>query len=375
MLFLGKTKFIFLMQNSATQIKKLIMPNNIPALTSIRGLAALAVVFYHINLTFGGGLFFFSLFKHGDLGVDLFFVLSGFIMAYVYHKENMSKKYFLFFYRKFIISRIARIYPLHLITLLFTLGLVIILPDFYNRYPDYFTEASFIYNIFLIQNWGFIKVSWNMVSWSISAEWFMYLLFPFMLLIKSYIIKSYQIALLAVTTITLHYSIIFYYEWAGYGGMSLGGMIRVFFEFSLGFLVFFIKHLFKKTFISFKGNLNIIFSSLAVYSFYEQDLWFIFLPSVTLMIIHFSLINCTLSNILSKRLFIYFGNISFSLYMWHWLIIQIQNWLIAYNFIQVNDGISIYTSCITMILLSILVAHLSFLYIETPARRLGRKLI
>ncbi|WP_158525340.1 acyltransferase [Glaciecola sp. KUL10] len=212
----------------------------IDSLTSIRGVAALVVLFLHVAQTFNFELTFFNLFKNGWLGVDLFFVLSGFILAHVYHQSEPTQKTFISFYKQFIINRLARIYPLHLCTLLFTLGLVIFLPGFYERYPKYFSDISFISNLLLIQNWGFIDISWNTVSWSISAEFFMYLLFPFFLISRSIFNKVEYTVIIILVLLLAHYLIIFSFGWSNYGGMSIGGMVRVFFEFLIGFHIYFL---------------------------------------------------------------------------------------------------------------------------------------
>lgn len=213
---------------------------NIPALTSIRGFAAIAVVLMHINSTYAEqGLLFFSLFQYSSLGVDLFFILSGFILAYVYEEQNFSKLGIKSFFVTFMSARLARIYPLHIVTLLFTLLIVLTLSGFSERYSEhFFTLQSFILNVFLIQNWGLVDISWNTVSWSISAEFFMYLLFPFMLYFKSFINNTNHIIMLTLLCFVAHHLFIFVLDWSSYGGMSLGGMVRVFFEFSLGFLFF-----------------------------------------------------------------------------------------------------------------------------------------
>ncbi|MDU0356368.1 acyltransferase [Paraglaciecola aquimarina] len=205
------------------------------SLTSIRSFAALFVVWYHVAVSFTAYDFtFFNLFLNGSLSVDLFFVLSGFILHHVYKDKNIHKSY-----RKFVFTRLARIYPLHLVTLLTLLFITLVLDDFSDRYnPEYYTGLSFFLNLLLVQNWGFIPPSWNMVSWSISAEWFMYLLFPFMVCgVSRFKLAKTQKVYPFITLFVLasHYLAIYTLQLDGYGGMSIGGMIQVFFEFSLGF--------------------------------------------------------------------------------------------------------------------------------------------
>lgn len=349
--------------------------NFIPSLTSIRGIAALWVVFFHIHLTYKENLFF-SFFENGDLGVDIFFVLSGFIMSFVYGETNFRESNFKKFYGEFIGARVSRVYPLHLFTLLFLLLVVFILPGFRERYDaDYFNLTTFVANIFLVQNWGITNVGWNAVSWSISAEWFMYLLFPLMLYLRQKITTKYNLYIFSFIIILSHYSFIYIFDLSGYGGISLGGMVRVFFEFSLGFSLYFIKDDFKKLFLRAHGYIIFIAIATMLLSSAIKPLWYLFLPSTAILILHLGTVDCRVSRILSQRVFLYFGNISFSLYMWHWIVINIQNWMGYKNIITLQSNVSIYISCFMMLAISITIAHYSYLYIEIPARKWGRKLL
>ncbi|WP_298350097.1 acyltransferase [Runella sp.] len=92
-------------------------------LTPLRGIAALLTVMFHVDLMLGGGnvLLKFKdsfLINRMYLMVDFFFVLSGFIMCHVYANRfitSVSKNEF----KHFTIARFARVYPLHLFTLLY----------------------------------------------------------------------------------------------------------------------------------------------------------------------------------------------------------------------------------------------------------------
>ena len=350
------------------------MNKNIPALTSIRGIAALIVLFYHIDQSFSThNLPFFSWFNKGSLGVDLFFVLSGFIMAYVYHSETSFEHGFIKFYRKFIFVRFARIYPLHIATLLFLLIITLTIEDFTSRHQTLYTLGTFIQNIFLIQNWGISTPSWNMVSWSISAEWFMYLLFPFLLYFSQFIHSAKSYLLLATITLVSHYCIIFALNLDGYGGISIGGMIRVFFEFTLGFLLFFSRDCFRKVFNVLPNFFPILILVGLLISLALDSMWFLFLPLTSLFIISLSLVNSAVSRVLSLSPLVYLGNISYSLYMWHWIILQIQNWLIFNQYIATQTVNEVLIISISTIVISIVVAHYSFNFIEIPSRQYLRE--
>jgi peptidoglycan/LPS O-acetylase OafA/YrhL len=149
---------------------------NIAGLTSVRFFAALAVVFYHTlshwNLPGLDEVWRFS--RLGSDGVNLFFVLSGFILFYVYEQslDNGSFKT-----RTFLCARLARIYPVYLV------GLIVALPGFLVRLfdtgPAHANAMTTLAVPLLVQAWvPDTACGWNCPGWSLSAEVFFYLLFP-----------------------------------------------------------------------------------------------------------------------------------------------------------------------------------------------------
>ncbi len=144
--------------------------------TALRGIAAGLVVWGHYAAVFGrdvGGVDFFI--PHTHLGVDLFFMLSGFVLAYVY-RDTFATGVSRSNWRQFMARRLARIYPLHLATLLVVLGLAkfVILPG---------QALVLVLNLGLVQAWGLTdQFLFNAPSWSISCEFAAYLLFPFLML-------------------------------------------------------------------------------------------------------------------------------------------------------------------------------------------------
>ncbi|GAA4015566.1 acyltransferase [Actimicrobium antarcticum] len=135
------------------------------ALTSLRFFAALAIVVHHCNGVFWPVAALGPL----DVGVSFFFVLSGFILTWVYHDQLALPGQWRRFYR----ARLARIWPLHLTCLLLTLLLVAV--------PEPFNVRVLTANALLLHAWiPFDRYffSYNYVSWTISTELFFYLLFP-----------------------------------------------------------------------------------------------------------------------------------------------------------------------------------------------------
>lgn len=151
-------------------------PIDIRPLTSLRFFAALWVVVYLLwpSLAVEGMP---ALAAKGYLGVELFFVLSGFILSHVYLKAFGEKR---FGYRGFLWARIARIYPLHLFTLfgVMALGLAATAAGMAID-ASVLSWKTLLPNLLMVHAWGFAgEAGWNHPSWSISAEWFAYLSFP-----------------------------------------------------------------------------------------------------------------------------------------------------------------------------------------------------
>lgn len=151
------------------------MPANLKPLTSLRFFAALWVVLYHYWP--GLGLERPALIGKGYLGVELFFVLSGFILSHVYIEDFGAGR---FKWRGFIRARIARVYPLHLATLAAVAGMGVLAVLMRHPVdPNVLALRALPANLLMIHAWGFTDVAaWNHPSWSISAEWFAYLSFP-----------------------------------------------------------------------------------------------------------------------------------------------------------------------------------------------------
>lgn len=175
-------------------------PQNLNPLTSLRFLAAFWVLLYHFKDHLGLDLGQFGLVAHGYLGVDLFFTLSGFILAHVYLADLEAKR---FGYGGFLKNRLARVYPMHLAAL----GAMIVLFAGASALgagvgsPDAFKLSDLPAHLFMVHAWGATDaVGWNFPSWSISAEWAAYLLFP---LVAMFVLKARAGAAMAAGALAL----------------------------------------------------------------------------------------------------------------------------------------------------------------------------
>jgi peptidoglycan/LPS O-acetylase OafA/YrhL len=150
---------------------------NIRQLTSLRFFAAFWVVLFHYWPKLEGPAFTPVFVEKGYLGVELFFILSGFILCHVYRTSVEEGR---FRYASFLWARLARVYPLHLATLV-GLGAIAGAATIagFGVDANILSWEALPANLLMVHAWGLAPVAgWNHPSWSISAEWFAYLSFP-----------------------------------------------------------------------------------------------------------------------------------------------------------------------------------------------------
>jgi peptidoglycan/LPS O-acetylase OafA/YrhL len=167
-----------------------VKPAEIKALSGARAIGAVMIVLYHFcnahyyvpfAQVFGPPV------MKGYLWVEFFFALSGFILVHVYAGRRLN-------YGAFLKARLARLYPIHLATLLSLLALMLVVNALAARYgfPSIYigphaptnTAGSFVASLFLVQSWGFIHdLTWNTASWFVSVEFFLCLIFPLFLVV------------------------------------------------------------------------------------------------------------------------------------------------------------------------------------------------
>jgi peptidoglycan/LPS O-acetylase OafA/YrhL len=211
----------------------------IRALTGLRGVAALWVMAFHAGTLYtrldpDAYRVVRLLTSGGFLGVDVFFVLSGFVLAYTYAASLTTRgAYFGFLWK-----RLARIYPLHLATLaLFGMvGLFCWLTGIGWYRDDLFSMAGLVQSLTLTHAWDLeVFKTWNINSWSISAEWAAYLLFP-VIAVAALRIRSrvHLIALVAAL-----FALFYWYASMRTLGRSINyAMPRIAVEFTAGVLLY-----------------------------------------------------------------------------------------------------------------------------------------
>ena len=312
----------------------------IDSLTSLRFFAAAAIVAYHARGHFGLPTNFLAPFELSQ-GVSFFFVLSGFILAFVYPKLDQQGDR-----GKFWLARFARVWPLHFATMLFY---VLLVPELVH-----FSAAKLFANLGLVQAWIPCQswfFSFNSVSWSISTEAFFYLTFP--LLIRNFertwalkLGASFLLVLLtAALGNALHLPVTSETAVSIHGLMYINPLSRVF-EFVLGMTLafFYRKHLLARqaplalafacevlalTLLYFLTYYTAkISTSLARLPFVQEGgkMWLehagVPVLSFALLILVMAWGRGPISRILSSRPLVFLGEISFAMYLLHRLLLH-----------------------------------------------------
>jgi len=153
------------------------LPQNLPELTSLRFVAAAIVMAFHYALAFApDALAVTGVLGKGNLGVDFFFVLSGFILMHVYCGAREAGR---FHYLDFLWARLARVYPLHLVTTFIAIAILLAAFKLGGIENDPVYADFVLKTLLMVHAWGTVDhFGLNAPSWSISAEWAAYLAFP-----------------------------------------------------------------------------------------------------------------------------------------------------------------------------------------------------
>lgn len=283
----------------------------IDQLTGLRAFLAFWVITRHLFYPFENGAFIelgvrFSGFDQGYLGVDGFFILSGFILAYNYANGTPLD------YRAFIGARFARIYPVHLVTLLGAIGMVFVKQVVFHKQVigiGQNTYPALAANFVLLNAWSFKFVTgWNDVAWSVSAEWFAYVFFPLFVALAPARNRFLATVLLLVPAGSLALL-----EWRSAAALSLpGGLARLIPEFYAGVLLFRLRS--GSGFASLPRVLGLAaLGVIALGIFVQRD---------TLTVVGLGLLIFALSSdadlvapLLALRPIVYLGEISYCLYM------------------------------------------------------------
>jgi peptidoglycan/LPS O-acetylase OafA/YrhL len=339
-------------------------------LTSLRFFFAFIVAFSHLKFLHQNSNPVFralhlDLLMDGHLGVSFFFILSGFILAHSYQDRLLSGE---ITNREFWIGRFARLYPLHALTLLLALPYSLfgqVLPS--DHWLPVLSGQLTLTQAFVPRNAIFFSL--NSPAWSISAEAFFYLLFPFLVLLFCGRKKTLLQVLFALAVVAIPVSMFFVKGEVSYWLYYINPLVRVV-DFAMGILLFsFHKQLTSKwsrqtwcwseiisvlllfAFIALQNKVPAIFRLSCFY-------W---LP-MCLVILSFSFQQGWLSILLSRRVFVRLGEISFAFYLIHLLVIQYAEWL---NYcLHITDNLFVLS--VAILVVSLCLSYFLHKYVERP---------
>lgn len=307
------------------------LTGDIPALTALRFFAAFYISLFHVHY-FSGYSFgvLDSIFASGYLAVDFFFVLSGFILAYTYVDAFNAKSVSV---RKFLIKRVARIYPVHVVMLLVTAFFLWVAKNAgLEAMEDSLNPWNFLDNVMLVHAWHQTDgLTYNQPSWSISAEFFSYLCFPALIWgVGRWRKTAFSMLMLSLVCFLLIQSVFLYF------GIMLSkssydyGIIRIVPEFVFGISIYFF-------FLQYRYDRNIrvvllsIFSVITVFLYVGHlDMFVIPLFGAVIYFLADAQRNGT-EVWLDHPVWVYLGKISYSFYMVHYCILLCLMYLLFEN--------------------------------------------
>ncbi|MBO1266852.1 acyltransferase family protein [Arthrobacter cavernae] len=357
------------------------------ALTGVRIIAALWVILFHIRGNIASEFPWLSriigpVLAHGELGVDLFFALSGYVLALNYGQRmgfSLNKAATV----KFWWARLARVWPAYVFMLLFAAiwhGLLIArgVPD-PVAVRDY-GIGSFLRQLTLVVQWtepGFERLTWNGAAWSVSAEAFAYLLYPVIAILVFRLNRALSTkSLLAVTLLTLFPVVFFSYALGLYGEWMW--LLRILCAFVAGNLMFFIVSRIPRTDQNRTNASHIVLGAavLIIASCYVLDLTGrtkyvgLLIPLLVVLVGALGIANRHVVRLLSARVMVIGGMASYSIYLVHMPVIEIfwalQGWF------PTALGPDTAGAKLGFVILPFLVCLLGYLlwkFFEEPARR------
>ena len=324
---------------------------------TLRALSVISVIIFHLDQ---------SIFPNGYLGVDIFFVISGYVITKSIIRDIKKKK---FSFLEFYFRRVKRILPVFLVVLFTTIifaGFIFLVADFKRLLESLISSLGFISNFYFWITGGYFSTNDQLKPllhiWSLSVEEQFYLFFPiffyFLLKLKKDLNFNFFIIFLIVS---LSFIVNIFFISKGHRDVIFFMFPARVWQFGIGVLIamlplFKIKNPLLDFFYLLCAILLIIFNFITKIKF---------LPDATLMCLGVSLILLRDFNkknylfyIFNIKPIIFIGLISFSLYLWHWPIIS----FLKYIYI---DKLSFNIMGISLILIFVS-SFFSWKYIEQP---------
>jgi peptidoglycan/LPS O-acetylase OafA/YrhL len=353
----------------------------IRALTGLRGVAALVVFFAHTRETLQNrGLSLEvpklaeRLFLSGGRQVDIFFVLSGFILAMIY-RDWFSASVSRHAYVEFLRRRFARIYPLHFFMLLLVIAFVCCALVLHlhtvnglERYDFSSLPAYFL----LVQAWGFLGDNpgdWNPPAWSVSIEALAYLLFPLFMWSTSRAEKARPWLVFAICT-ACGFLLNALTHW---GLAAIPGIARGLSEFALGCATApLLSGRVARWLQSQLGSAAAAAAFVICFALTPDTGFIIGLVTAPLLLTLCG--DNPVSRALSNRVVFFLGEISFSIYLGHFLYSTIAYRLVSTAWMQ-RGAVTLAVGLCGIVAFVLVASTLTYFAVERPGRDLlrGRK--
>jgi peptidoglycan/LPS O-acetylase OafA/YrhL len=330
-----------------------------PDIDGLRAIAVGSVVAFHA---------FPNFFKGGFVGVDIFFVISGYLISGIIVDAVEGRR---FSYLDFYIRRIRRIFPALVVVIAATLlvGWYVLLPDEFERLGKHLAAgAGFATNLVLWGEAGYFDVSSDtkplLHLWSLAIEEQFYILWPLILGLVWRRKRGLLLATLSIAAISFAYNVVnvvhhpvaaFYSPLARFWELMLGGVLAYLVRQKGEWLV----HL--RTLRAAAGLLLIGVSVFALNrEFAFPGYWALFPTLGAFLVISAGFTNWISRYVLGNRLMVGIGLISYPLYLWHWPILVFAK--------IVKGDLLTPTDRVTAIAASVALAFLTYRFVEYPIR-------
>jgi peptidoglycan/LPS O-acetylase OafA/YrhL len=296
--------------------------------------------------------------------VDLFFVISGFVIAYVYQGKVGTFAG----YGSFLQRRVGRLVPLHLLTLFISIAVwsvVVALGKSGNHEPSFepgcIVETAFFLHALVPCGNG---VSFSSVSWSIGAEMVMYLIFP----VFAWLVLRTKVGFIVATVLALIATMIID-SMENVGSRSwvdLWPALRALPSFMVGVSLFCLRDKIDK--IPMPGPLLLVSLVLLIASMITDRPHFLVIGIVYAVVITAVAADAQRTVSRSVKRLAPLGQLTYSIYMWHSLVILIVMNAIGDKLLHASTGLTcVLGLCSYAIIFG--VSYLSYFAVETPARR------
>ncbi|UYM05935.1 acyltransferase family protein [Solicola gregarius] len=360
-------------------------------LTGLRFFAALWVALYHLTRANRDLMMHqfpdsWSLWQPvamtGVRGVDLFFILSGYVLALNY-LDRIGGRFSFRDAGRFIWARLARIWPLYVVAI-HLCGAIVVVRHFWfdTGHLDRMTGSAYVRQLVLIQEWsitGDRVKTWAGPGWSLSAEWLAYLLFPLLALV---VLRVAHVArtrtMIGLTAMAIVPLMIVNVTQESFGGD--GWVIRILCEFVAGMLLFgALRNLRLSDFqrsLAGVGTIVTIAAMLAV-MYVGDNLWqrgfviVLFIPLIACLAVG----KGPVESLLSTRLLVLGGGISFAFYLIHTTLLEFYRDLAKHYGWAAAKPLWAWAGEVAMLAVIIGVAYLLFRFIEQPARQAMRGML